>query len=135
MNFHQVLRIACTLSALAAAADAGADVFLIANPRVELSSDEVRDVFLGEKLVANGVTLAPIDNSASQAEFLSKVMSLDAAKYSSIWTKKAFRDGLNPPVVKATDAEVIRNVSKIPGAVGYVTSIPSATGIKLIKKF
>jgi hypothetical protein len=75
-----------------------------------------------------------VDNSSAQAEFLARVVKLDAAKYDSLWTKKSFRDGLNPPPVKASDAEVIAVVKANPNAVGYLSTPPPA-GVKLLQKF
>lgn len=111
------------------------ELYVIANPSVDLAADDLRDVYLGEKLLAGGVKLVPVDNTAAQAKFLSKVMGMDQAKYESLWSKKGFRDGLQAPASKATDVEVIAYVRRIPGAIGYVGSVTEATGIKLIKKY
>jgi hypothetical protein len=130
--------LAATLLGLALPGLANAEIFVIANPDVQLSGDEIRDVFIGEKLLSKGLKLTPIDNSAAQAEFLSKVMSLDASKYGSIWTKKGFRDGISPPAAKPGDAEVIMLVRKTSGSIGYVTKLPgtpSALGIIVVKHF
>jgi hypothetical protein len=112
-----------------------ADIYVIANASVDLSAEDIRDVFIGEKLLATGVKLVPVDNAAAQTEFLSKVMLLDLNKYNSIWTKKGFRDGLNAPDVKASDTDVILYVKKTPGAIGYVSSLSATTGFKTIKRY
>jgi ABC-type phosphate transport system substrate-binding protein len=109
------------------------DVFVIAHSAVTLSADEVRDVFVGDKQLAGSVKLAPMDNSAAQADFLAKVMKVDAAKYSSIWAKKGFREGINPPPVRGGDSEVISAVKNTPGAIGYVTKAPA--DVKVIQKY
>ena len=75
----------------------------------------------------------PMDNSAAQADFLAKVMKVDAAKYSSIWAKKGFREGINPPPVRGGDSEVISAVKNTPGAIGYVTKAPA--DVKVIQKY
>jgi ABC-type phosphate transport system substrate-binding protein len=108
-----------------------AGVVVIANPNVSISSDEVRDIFLGEKQFAGDVKLIVIDNAAMQNIFLSQVMQMDANKYNGIWTKKSFRDGLTPPAVKSGDAEVSEFIKRTPGSIGYVSSAPS--GVKVIK--
>jgi hypothetical protein len=126
---------ATALAALAAVicAPAAADsLVVITHPSVTLAADDVRDVFLGEKQLAGNVKLVPVDNAAAQAAFLAEVVKLDAAKYSTTWTKKSFRDGLNPPPVKATDAEVTDFVKRTPGAVGYVTVAP-AGGVNVVR--
>lgn len=109
------------------------DVFVIANAGVTLSADEVRDVFLGDKQLAGSVKLVPMDNTAVQADFLAKVIKVDAAKYTSIWAKKGFRDGINPPPIRGGDAEVISAVKSTPGAIGYVSKAPA--DLKVIQKY
>ena len=109
------------------------DVYVISNASLNLSGDEIRDVFLGDKQIADGVKLVPIDNTSAQSDFLGKVIKVDAGKYSTIWAKKGFRDGLNPPPVKSSDAEVIAAVKATPGAVGYVTAKPAA--LKVLQKY
>ena len=101
------------------------DLVVIANTGVSLSASDVRDVFLGEKQFAGSTKLTPIDNAALQDDFVSD------SKYTSLWTKKAFRDGLTPPALKSGDAEVIEYVKRTKGAVGYVSSSPS--GVNIIK--
>lgn len=113
--------LAALLSAGSVAAPA-ADLFVICNTRVSISASEVRDMFLGEKQFAGAVKLVPIDNSAAQAAFLDKVLQMNAAKYSTTWTKKSFRDGVNPPLVAGSDAEALAYVKRTPGACSYVTT-------------
>ena len=106
---------------------------VIAHPSVSLSADEIRDVFLGEKQLVGNLRLVPIDNSAIQPEFLARVLQTDGQKYAARWTKKSFREGLAPPSVRGSDAEVIAFVRSTPGAVGYVSK--TATGVKVLGKF
>lgn len=110
-----------------------ADVYVISHPAVDLSADDIRDVFVGEKQIAGGTKLVPMDNASLQKDFLEKVVKIDASKYSAVWTKKGFRDGLNPPQVKSGDAEAISAVKATPGAVSYVSSAPQ--GVKVIRKY
>jgi len=83
----------CTACAVAHAAD----LYVICNSRVQLTAGDVRDLFLGEKQFAGALKLVPVDNSAAQIVFLEKLLKMNAAKYSTTWTKKSFRDGINPP--------------------------------------
>jgi ABC-type phosphate transport system substrate-binding protein len=106
---------------------------VIGNNVGTLTADEVREVFVGDKLSANGTKLIPMDNSSAQADFLAKVIKVDTAKYSTIWAKKGFRDGLNPPAARGSDSEVINSVKNTPGAIGYVNSAPA--GVTLILKY
>lgn len=132
MNKIQHIIAFLALAAGAGLAQAG-DVYVIANNAQAPAADEIRDIFLGEKQIVGGAKAVPMDNAGAQKDFLDKVIKLDPAKYGSIWTKKGFRDGLNPPPVKSSDAEVIAAVKATPGAVGYVSSPPS--GVKVIQKY
>ena len=125
--------LGAALTALALRAAAG-DVYVVCNTGVSLQATDIRDVFVGEKSFAGTARLAPADNSAAQAAFLEKVMKLDARKYATLWTKKSFRDGANPPPVRATDAEAIAYVRQTPGGCSYVLRAP-ATGVIVVAKF
>ncbi len=124
--------IACALATLSSI-PALADIYVIANPSLVLSADEAREVFLGEKQLAGSLKIVPIDNASAQPEFLDRVYRMDINKYNTLWAKKGFRDGLNPPIVKGTDVEVLATVKTTPGAIGYVTSPPS--GVTVIRKY
>ena len=129
-KFSRALAAAALL--LPALAFAG-DVFVVAHSSVNLSPDEVRDVFVGEKQSAGSVRLVVMDNGSAQADFLAKVVKVDAGKYASIWAKKGFREGINPPAVKGGDAEVIAAVKGTPGAIGYASKAPA--DVKVIQKY
>jgi ABC-type phosphate transport system substrate-binding protein len=133
MNSTILRFFSATILALCFAQSANAgDVVVISNSDLTISADEIKDIFLGEKQFAGSIKLTVIDNASAQGGFLSKFMQMDAAKYNNIWTKKSFRDGLTPPAVKSSDAEVTEFVKRTPGAVGYVSSTP--TGVKIIQK-
>lgn len=125
-----LLTLCLMLSPLAALAG---DVFVITGAGTQLAAGDIHDVFVGEKQFAGPTKLIPVDNAAAQDAFLEKVVKMDKQKYTSTWTKKSFRDGLNPPAVKSSDLEVVEYVKKTPGAVGYVTSQPA--GVTVIQKF
>ena len=136
IKFQPLLTVSLLCAGLATAVPAIslADVYVIANSSATVSAGDIKDIFLGEKQLSGSTKLVPVDNSAAQAEFLTKVLQLDSAKYDSLWTKKSFRDGVNPPAVKASDADVINAVKASPGGVGYITSAPPA-GVTVVKKF
>jgi hypothetical protein len=111
-----------------------ADLYVFCNAHLSLSAADVRDMFLGEKQFAGTVKLVPIDNRAAQQAFLEKVLQMNAAKYSTTWTKKSFRDGINPPVLAGSDVEALANVRRTPGACSYVTT-PTASDVVVVAKF
>ncbi|MET3133982.1 hypothetical protein AAKU55_004275 [Oxalobacteraceae bacterium GrIS 1.11] len=134
MNIHRKMLLAKFIAILIYPPGALAgDLYVVVNNGVSLSPSDIRDVFLGEKQLAGATKLVPIDNAATQKDFLEKVIKVDATKYSNIWAKKGFRDGLNPPAVKSGDAEVVAIVKATPGAIGYVTAVP--VGVKVLQKY
>ncbi len=120
--------LAGSVLTLALGAAAQAQV-VISHPSTTLSAEDVRDVFLGEKQLAGSVKLQPVDNAAEQASFLAKFLSMEPAKYSSAWAKKAFRDGVTAPPLKNTDSDVVDFVKRTPGGVGYVKSAPAGVNV------
>jgi hypothetical protein len=123
---------AAALAGACAMAQAG-EVFVIANASLELTPEEVKEIFLGEVQFAGAMKLLPVDNASVQADFLARVLKMTGTRYQGAWTKKAFRDGLNAPPVKASDAEVLGFVKSSPGAIGYVSTPP--VGVKIIGRF
>jgi hypothetical protein len=112
----------------------GADIYVVAND-VTLSSGDIREVYLGEKEFSGNVRLVPIDNESVQAEFVTKALSMSPQRYTALWVRKAFRDALNPPALKATDADVIAFVKQTRGAVGYISSMPRDKELHVVGKF
>lgn len=133
MQTFRKLSFAFVATMLVSAQVFAADLILISHKGVSISSADARDIFVGDKQVEGGTKLVPVDNSSLQKDFLEKVVKVDSAKYSSIWAKKGFREGLNPPPVKSSDAEVIAFVKANPGAVGYVSK--ASDDVKVVHKF
>lgn len=125
--------LAAALCAGSAAA-VPADLYVVCNLNVSLRPEDVRDVYIGEKSFAGGARLVPADNISAQAAFLEKVVKVSADRYTSLWTKKSFRDGANPPTVKVNDAEAIAYVRQTPGACSYVQSVPPS-GVSVVAKY
>jgi len=120
------------LSLILAQAPAQAQV-VIAHPSVELTADQVRDLFLGEMQFSGKLRLVPVDNRELQPEFLSRVLQTDERKYTARWTRKTYREGVAAPEVRPGDAEVAAFVRRTPGAVGYVAS--PTPGVKVLQAF
>ena len=117
---------------LAYAANA-ADVYVISNEAVRLAPGELREVFLGERQFASGRRLVPLDNASLQKDFIGRVVGIDPAKYSTVWAKKGFREGINPPDLKSGDQDVIATVRATPGAIGYVSTVPA--GVHVVDRY
>jgi len=119
----------CGVGTLARAAD----LYVICNVHVTLTAGDVHDLFLGEKQFVGAIKLVPIDNSAAQPVFLERVLMMSAARYSTTWTKKSFRDGINPPLMIGNDLEALAYLKRTPGACSYVTAPPGADLVVIAK--
>ena len=98
------------------------DIYVVTRADVKLTAGDIREIYLGDKEFDGTVRIVPIDNQAAQADFAAKVLAMSVDRYNTLWIKKAFRDALNPPAVKATDSEVLEFVKRTHGAVGYLSS-------------
>lgn len=116
---------------LLATAGAHADGYVIGHTSVNVGPADVREIYLGNMQFVGSIKLVPVDNGAVQGDFLTKVIKTDPDRYSTVWTKKSFRDGINAPSVKSGDAEVIDFVKRTPGAIGYVSANPGSANIIL----
>jgi ABC-type phosphate transport system substrate-binding protein len=131
MNNHFLLSL--TVLALGCGAAPALAGEIIAHPSVSLSAEEIKELYQGDKQLAGSLKLVPVENASQQADFLTKVLQSDAAKYTARWTKKGFREGLTAPASKGSDAEVIAFIKATPGAVGYVGSGGGA--VKVLHKY
>ena len=130
---HCAWIVAAALAAACAQA-VPADLYVICNVNVSLKPEDVRDVYIGEKSFAGSARLLPADNVSAQPAFLEKVVKVSIERYTSLWTKKSFRDGANPPAVKGTDAEAVAFVRQTPGACSYVLTLPPS-GISIVARY
>jgi hypothetical protein len=112
-----------------------AEIYVVTNSDMKLSSGDIREIYLGDREFVGNVRFVPVDNQAAQAEFASKVLTMAVDRYNTLWIKKSFRDALTPPVQMANDLEVLEFVKKTQGAVGYVTSIPRDKSINIVARF
>jgi hypothetical protein len=134
MNYWLKIKILLAASALCFSTKAwSAELYVISNQALSIEPSALKAIFLGDTQFSGFVKLDVTDNSAAQNVFLSKVVGMDKAKYDAAWVKKSFRDGINQPPVRGSDAEVIDFVKKTPGGVGYVITAP--VGVKIIQQY
>jgi hypothetical protein len=130
--------IAATLCSFAAAGSRGAEIKLIANSSVEVSSvsaDELRGVFLATKAsLSDGSHVEPVllKSGAAHEAFVNRYLgktssALEAYYWSLVFTGKGWM-----PKTLASDAQVIRYVAKTKGAIGYVSAGADTEGVKAI---
>ena len=109
-----------------------ADVYVVVHEGMSLTAAEVRAVYVGDKEFSGGLRLVPVDNMTARAEFVRTALAMTPERYDTLWIKKSFRDALNPPARKSTDAEVLEFVQRTRGAVGYVSLVPVGTRVTVV---
>ena len=124
---------ALALAALWAPKAEAADYVVITHPGLTLSADDIKDVYIGQMQMAGSIRLVPVDNGAAQEAFLARVVRMEVGRYNTAWIKKAFRDGVSAPALKAGDAEVLEFVRRTPGAVGYVRVVAAGVNVVVLK--
>ncbi|MBC8412111.1 MAG: phosphate ABC transporter substrate-binding protein [Nitrospira sp.] len=107
---------------------------MISHVDVEVSAEDIKDIYLGRKEYAKDQQhLIPVQNAAARKEFMSQVLRMKSKRYRIYWAKKSFQDGTMTPQMKMNDKETIQYIMHTPGAIGYTKTKPE--GVKIIKKY
>jgi hypothetical protein len=138
MTYLKSLLVSAGVCVLGAYAAQGADLKVIANLSVGVSSvsvDELRNIFLVTKTSLNGGShVEPVlskggpTHEAFLKQYIGKTdVALNTYYRSLVFTGKAFM-----PKTLAYDAEVAAYVSRTKGAIGYVSAAASFPGAKAL---
>ena len=129
-----LIRIA--ILAFAAAAAASADDFVVvANGSVtqtEVSSDELKLVFLGSKTSLGGGPVEPVlaQGGAAHEAFLKACVGKSDAAYRNHLKTQVFTGKGAMPKSLASDTAVLQYVARTKGAIGYVSGAASLGDVK-----
>ena len=102
-------------------------VILIVNKNVdqsELSQQEVRDIYLGDKTTwDNGrqVVIATLKEGVVHDEFLQVYVKKTAVTFSRYWKRLLMTGKSEIPISFVTEQEVLDYVTKTEGAIGYIS--------------
>lgn len=103
-----------------------------------LSTEEIARAFLGKiKEFPSGETVVPValaEGDASTAKFVADVLKKSPSQLKSYWAKLVFTGQGEPPVVIASEQELIAKVAANPGMIGYVSDA-APQGVKVIASF
>lgn len=118
---------------------AWADVYVIVNSSNSLQAmtlDELNRIFLKKtKRFENGVNAEPIahvEGSKPRTAFNQKILQRDEQQLKYYWSRKMFSGGDRPPSTVNSEADVITVVAEKVGAIGYVTSPPKDSRVKVV---
>lgn len=114
------------------------DAVVIANknvPSSTLSSDDIKQIFLGNKTSwDNGdkIVFVVQDRTDTADAFLKAYIRKSASQYDNYWKKQVFTGKGKAPKSFSSDQELAEFVANTPGAIGYVSSGANANDTKTI---
>ncbi len=135
-----IVRIALAESLALAAAPALAEPTAVIvnreNPKSELSSEELKSIYLGKRTEwSDGTRAIPIDEAASspaRAAFLRAVVGMSAAQFAEHWVDQQVRGVGSAPRAAASPAAAVKFVAKTRGAVAFVPISQVTPAVKVI---
>jgi len=103
------------------------DVMIVCNSNVpeDLSSQEIRDIYLGNKTMwpsGKTVFFVTLDDSDIHAEFLDMYVHKTPAQINKYWKTKIYTGRGKPPMEFDDPQKLMDYVSKTDGAIGYLPS-------------
>ncbi|MBI3622259.1 MAG: hypothetical protein HY208_08755 [Nitrospirae bacterium] len=119
--------LGCLLAGASGPAPAAPDdrIVIVANrfyPASSLTRSETREIYLGLRTIEQFLRIRPIDQSdpAIRAAFLQTVLNLSRETYIDHWNRLLFQQGGLPPLLKDSPDEVVQELLKTDGAIGYL---------------
>ena len=116
------------------------DYFVVAHKDVkDLTSEQIRAIFLKKLFVVDGRHLVPINLQArdsTRQEFEHKIVHMNFQRMKSYWAKQHYQ-GHRPPLSMRSEDAVLRFIQKVEGSLGYVSQKPNTSynNIKIIYKW
>ena len=138
MTFLNSLLVTAVICVLGVCAVQGADLKVIANLNVSVSSvsaDELRNIFLVTKTsLSGGSHVEPVlsKGGPTHEAFLKRYLGKTDAALNTYYRSLVFTGKAFMPTMLGSDAEVAAYVAKTKGAIGYVSAGASAPGAKAI---
>jgi ABC-type phosphate transport system substrate-binding protein len=112
-----------------------AKTVVIANDDVDvrtIDKRELQKVFLGRTSELGGqrVVLATLREGISHKEFTENYLQMTPQQFTNHWRKIVFSGTGKEPTSFDSEAELVKFVSKTPGAIGYVSGSTTTNGVK-----
>src|SRR5262245_23125158 len=115
------------------------DVYIVVNSAVKtdsISKEELKSVFLlRTRTLRDGSVVEPVLQKSGSAHdaFLKHYLERDSAEIRTYYQGLVFTGKAGMPRQVNSDAEVIAYVARTKGAIGYVSSESSTSGVKVLK--
>lgn len=108
-----------------------------ANSLSSIEGGELSKIFMKKTAQwPNGQSILPVDQpegSPVRESFSREVHGKSASDIKAYWEQRIFSGRGTPPLEKGSDSEVVGYVKVNPGAIGYVSSPVSESGVKVLK--
>ena len=105
-------------------------------PVSTLTKEEVREIYLGRRTIEQFFRIRPIDQSdpAIRTAFLRTVMDLSKEGYIDHWNRLLFQQGGLPPLLKDSPDDVVKELLKTDGSIGYLweEEVQQQHGLKVL---
>jgi ABC-type phosphate transport system substrate-binding protein len=108
------------------------------NPVTAMKREQIATLFLNRKAAwAHGAMGEPVDQSMTaklREAFSLEVLGQPLLAVQNYWRRRLIEQREAPPMVKASDDEVIAHVAKNAGGIGYVAAAATLpAGVKAVK--
>jgi len=106
-------------------------------PFEQIKSNDLKNIFLLKRRFIGDQKIIPINllsNNELRVHFEKNIIKMSRKKLNSFWVKQHFR-GISPPTTQASYQSVLKFVTNVQGAVGYVPSSLVNENVKVIYEF
>ncbi len=113
------------------------ELLIIANKSIPVNSVSKRDIkliYLKKKLFIKYIRVIPVNLhpfNPLREKFNKYVLEMDEEQLALYWNEMYFK-GVDPPIVLKSQKAVVRFVSKVEGAIGYITPKYLNNSVKVI---
>ncbi|GMR05227.1 MAG: hypothetical protein BMS9Abin24_021 [Thermodesulfobacteriota bacterium] len=140
MSRRLIIKIILLVAVLSSAPDLYAGTIAVivneAGPLTLISRVEVKDIYLGNLRFKDNVRVLPLNyrEGAVKGAFLSSVLGMRPKEYRRYWMTKSFQEGIILPKPKKNYRDIIAQVKRTPGAIGYLpeSELGEITGVRTI---
>lgn len=104
-----------------------------------LSREDVINIFLGRhRTLPNGSVAVPVDQplvGGARSEFYRKLVDKDLSEINAYWARLVFSGKTSPPLQASSASEVLAQVVKSPGGIGYMDRSQVDARVKVVLEF
>lgn len=106
------------------------------NPAHTIKKAMLKRLFTGRVKELEGAVAVPINqdlNSPQASKFLEEVIGQTPEIYKEYWVAQQIKGAGSAPMVQNGDEAIIKMVSAIPGAIGYISASSVTDAVKVLK--